>query len=217
MNLTILTQYYPPEIGAPQARLSELARRVSDRGHAVTILTAMPNYPTGRIYAGYGGLLRRETCEAARIIRTAIYPTQEASFLRRMLNYFSFVSTSAVLGSFALPRTDYLMVESPPLFLGLSGMWLSLVRRARMIFNVSDLWPASAVHLGAIKESSLSYRLAAWLERACYRQAWLITGQSRSILHDIEQRLPGSKTYHLSNGADVSRFHPNCRTPEAQA
>ena len=58
MNLVILTQYYPPEIGAPQARLSELALRFKKRGHRVTVLTAMPNYPLGTIHKGYGGLFR---------------------------------------------------------------------------------------------------------------------------------------------------------------
>ena len=60
MRIAFLTQYYPPEIGAPQGRLSALARAFQRAGHEVTVLTAMPNYPSGRIHAGYGGLVRRE-------------------------------------------------------------------------------------------------------------------------------------------------------------
>lgn len=217
MNLTILTQYYPPEIGAPQARLSELAQRITAHGHRVSILTAMPNYPKGKIYEGYGGIIKRESTGGIRIIRTSIYPTQKASFIQRMSNYLSFVGSSALLGSFYLPKTDYLLVESPPLFLGLSSWWLSFVRRSRIIFNVSDLWPESAARLGVIQKGSLSYRISENLEALCYRFAWLITGQSRSILSSIQERFPKRRTYHLSNGADIQKFHPNRKTSEARS
>ncbi|MBN1964877.1 MAG: glycosyltransferase WbuB, partial [Anaerolineae bacterium] len=91
MHFAMLTQYYPPEIGAPQARLSELAAHFVAAGHAVTVLTAMPNYPTGKIQAGYGGLLRRHEQDGVHVMRSFIYPTQKADFARRLLNYFSFV------------------------------------------------------------------------------------------------------------------------------
>lgn len=206
MNLIILSQYYPPEVGAPQTRLSELARLMVQKGDSVSVLTAMPNYPTGRIYAGYGGLFRRECLNGVNIVRTFIYPTQKTDFLRRLTNYFSFVITSAVLGTFLLKPSDVLLVESPPLFLGLSGVWLSFVKRARLIFNVSDLWPESAVQLGILRRNSLFHTVSSWLEAFCYRRAWLITGQSRSIIDDIRQRFPDCRTYHLSNGVDTNRF-----------
>src|SRR5687767_12026368 len=132
MDITFLSQYYPPEIGAPQARLSELAAHFMRRGHLVTVLTAMPNYPTGKIHDGYRGLLRREIQDRVNVIRTMIYPTQKTDLTRRLTNYLSFVFSSATLGSFLLHRCDYLLVESPPLFLGLSGLYLSRLKRARM-------------------------------------------------------------------------------------
>ncbi|MCA9501085.1 MAG: glycosyltransferase WbuB, partial [Nitrospira sp.] len=84
MHLIILTQYYPPEIGAPQARLSAIARHFVQRGHLVTVLTGMPNYPQGKIFPGYGGFIRRETYEGVEVIRTFIYPTQKADFFHRL-------------------------------------------------------------------------------------------------------------------------------------
>lgn len=206
MFITFLTQYYPPEIGAPQARLSELALRFAREGHSVTILTAMPNYPTGTIHAGYGGVVRREKLNGIEVIRTFIYPTQKADFVRRLTNYFSFVLSSAVFGAFLLRRTDYLLVESPPLFLGVSGVWLSWLKRARLIFNVSDLWPETAASLGILQRDSTAYRLSAWLEGVFYQRAWLITGQSKSILSDITRRFPSRAVYHLSNGVDTAKF-----------
>lgn len=76
----------------------------------------MPNYPQGKIFPDYGGLARREQLDGVDVIRTAIYPAQKAGFLPRLANYFSFVISSASLGSILLPRPDYLFVESPRFF-----------------------------------------------------------------------------------------------------
>lgn len=216
MRITFLTQYFPPEMGAPQARLSELAQRFVRAGHEVTVLTAMPNYPTGQIYPGYGGVFRREEFNGIPVLRTAIYPTQSIGLLKRLLNYFSFVLTSMVVGALYLKQTDYLLVESPPLFLGISAVVLSRAKRAKLIFNVSDLWPESAIRVGAIKQGSISARVGAWLERWCYKQAWLVTGQSRGILQSITERFPRVKTFHLSNGVDVRKFRPDIANSDAR-
>ncbi len=217
MHLIVLTQYYPPEVGAPQTRLSELAQLIVRSGHTVTVLTAMPNYPAGRIHQGYGGLLKRERREGANVIRTFIYPTQKATLVHRLTNYLSFVLSSALFGSLLLKRADYLLVESPPLFLGLSGLWLSRLKHARMIFNVSDLWPESAVRLGVLRPGSMTFRLSAWLEAICYRYAWLVTGQARTILESIRERFPRCRTFLLSNGVDTHRFVPDDRNHRSEA
>jgi len=145
-------------------------------------------------------------------------PTQRTNYAHRLANYFSFVGSSAAIGAALDPgRSDYLLVESPPLFLGMSGAWLSRVQRARLIMNVSDLWPESAVRLGVVREGSLVHRASARLERWCYRRAWMISGQSREIVADIEARVPGCRTYHLSNGVEVSEFGPEHAGPDARA
>lgn len=215
MKMVFLTQYFPPEIGAPQARLSEIAKWMVQHGHDVTVLTAMPNYPGGRIYPGYGGLLRREWDKGVRVIRTAIYATRRTGRVWRLANYFSFVLSSLLVGSWFLKRADYLLTESPPIFLGISGYVLSRWKRARWIFNVSDLWPESAVHLGMLREGA-ALRMSNALEASCYRHAWLVTGQSRSILQSIHERFPRVQTFHLSNGVDTERFRPDCATLAAR-
>ncbi len=209
MHILIHTQYYPPEMGAPQARLSELARGLVARGNRVTVLTAMPNYPTGKVFPGYGGLMKIENQDGVRVIRTAIYPTKKTSFLPRLASYFSFVFSSLIFGLLFAGKPDYVLTESPPLFLGISGLILSRLKRARWIFNISDLWPESAVHLGVIDRQGLGFKFSAWLEAFCYRNAWSVTGQSRTILADIQERFPDVLTFLLSNGVDVELFHPN--------
>jgi len=189
-----------------------MAREFVRRGHEVTVLTAMPNYPSGRIHRGYGGLFRREQRDGVTVLRSFIWPTQKADFPRRLANYFSFVVSAAGCGSVSLHAPDYLMVESPPLFLGLTGVLLSWLKRARMVFNVSDLWPESAVRLGLVRRDGATHRLGAALERFCYREAWLVTGQSREIVSNIAARFPWCRTRHLPNGADSEVFRPDRAT-----
>lgn len=217
MRLVILSQYYEPEIGAPQRRLSSLARYFASAGHEVTVLTAMPNYPTGKIHAGYGGWMSREAATDIDIIRTFIHPTQSAKLIPRLLNYFSFVCSSAICGTCVLKASDYLFVESPPLFLGIAAMWLSRLKGSKLIFNVSDLWPESAVQLGVVNRGSFSHRLAQRLEALCYQNAWLVTGQSKGILADVKSRFASVRTFLLSNGAETGKFAPDCWTAEARS
>src|SRR5262245_47998598 len=91
MRILILTQYYPPESGAPQNRLSDLARRLTNFGHTVLVLTALPNYPQGQIFGAYRGrVLVKEQVEGIPVIRTWIYATRRSGFVARILNYLSF-------------------------------------------------------------------------------------------------------------------------------
>jgi glycosyltransferase involved in cell wall biosynthesis len=208
VQVMLLTQYYPPELGAAQTRLSELAAHFLQRGHSVTVLTSMPSYPLGAIYPGYGGLLRREVVGGVNVIRTFIYPTKKVRFVPRLANYFSFVLSSAVVGSFLLNSVDFLIVESPPLFLALSGFWLSRLKGARLIFNVADLWPQSAVQLGLLRSRFALY-LSRLLEAFSYRKAWLITGQSKGIIASISERFPQCPIFYLPNGVNPQRFQPS--------
>ncbi len=213
MTFIIHTQYYPPETGAPQGRLSELAERLVLNGHEVTVITALPNYPIGKFYPGYGGLLRREMRNGVSIIRTWIYPTKSVKLIPRLSNYFSFVFSSLILGAALLPRADFLFTESPPLFLGIAGYLLSRLKGARWIFNVSDLWPESAVRLGVVGKG-LSLTLSEHLELFCYRKAALVSGQSKEILKGVTMKAPKTLTYHFSNGVDSGRFTPEMRSVE---
>jgi len=216
MRFIIHTQYYPPEIGAPQNRLHELAILLKRKGIDVTVLTAMPNYPRGCVYDGYGGFLRIESLDGVKVIRTAIYPSQSARFLPRLLSYFSFVFSSLIGGVWKIGKADFILTESPPIFLGLTGLLLSRLKGARWIFNISDLWPESAAELGVVSRGGLAYRLSSVLERFLYRQAWFVTGQSRTILKNIQRRFPGVCTYHLSNGVDTVFIHPKSELTEDQ-
>ena len=206
MHILILTQYYPPETGAPQNRLSDLARRLARSGHDLTVLTAMPNYPRGEIFEEYRNrFLVKENHGDIKVIRTWIYATKKKTFVRRLLNYFSFVVSSFAFGIWKIGSPDIVIVESPPLFLGISGFMLSLCKNAKLVLNVSDLWPDSAVAMGVLSNNAL-IRVSRSLEEFLYRRSVLITGQTRGIVDNIQLRFRNKDVALITNGVDVAAF-----------
>ena len=206
MRFLILTQYYPPETGAPQNRLSGLARELKAAGHEVCILTAMPNYPSMEIHERYKG--KKYVCEQFENIdvhRSWIYVSKNRSVISRLLNYFSFTFSSMFYAGRIKGDFDYLMVESPPLFLGISAWWISKRKKAKMVFNVSDLWPESAEKLGVITNRTF-LKMATILEEWLYKKAFMVTGQTQGIVADIKKRFPNQTVHWLPTGVDESIF-----------
>ena len=214
LRLLILTQYFPPETGAPQARLSESAVRLRERGVEIQILTAMPSYPLGRVFDGWRGRwFMRDEWNGFPIVRSFVYPTKSPRALPRLLSYFSFVASSFLAGVFMVDRFDVILVESPPLFLGISGVALKLLRRARMVLNISDLWPESVVALGLYRRESVLVRLAAALEKQLYRVSHTVTGQSAGIVRGVLEVEPAARVVLVPGGVDCIVFSPERRDP----
>lgn len=207
MKLIILTQYFPPEIGAPQNRLYEIAVRLAKRGVDVQVLTAMPNYPKMEVEKEYRGKWYvKETMDGLTVHRAWIFVRKSKGIVSRLMNYFSFVFTSMWIGLFKLKKADYLFCESPPLFLGISALFLRSVKKAKLIFNVADLWPESAEKLGIITNKTL-LNVATRLEERLYKASYLITGQAQGIVKNIKDRFPQKTTYWLTNGVDISFYN----------
>ncbi|MDX1651669.1 MAG: glycosyltransferase family 4 protein [Brumimicrobium sp.] len=209
MKLLIITQYFPPEVGAPQNRLFELAQRLIKNGVEVHVLTAMPNYPVGEVFPEYRKKKYLfEELDGISVHRSGIYATSSKSILKRLRNYFSFVFSSYRKGGKHIKGNfDFVLCESPPLFLGISAYKLSKKFNAQFIFNVSDLWPESAEKLGLVS-NRFFLNLAYKLEKYLYKRADLVTGQTQGIVRNIEERYPDVKTYWLPNGVDLEYFNP---------
>ena len=207
LKVLFLTQYFPPETGAPQNRLHSLANYLSDFGAEVSILTAMPNYPKYEVYEGYKGKwYKKEQNDALTIYRSWIYVSKSKSVVPRLLNYFSFVFTSLWIGLVKVKKHDVIICESPPLFLGITAMLLSFFKGSKLVFNVSDLWPESAEKLDIISNKfllGLSYKLEALI----YKKAKLVSGQTQGIITNINQRFPLVKTHLIRNGIDTKQFN----------
>ncbi len=204
-RLCILTQYFPPEMGAPQARLSELGERLIDAGWEVEALTALPNYPTGKIFSAYDPRVPVvEQIGRIRTVRVPLY-TAKTGFTKRLRSYFSFVASAKRHGPRLCRRPDLLFVESPPLFIGYAARSLAKRWRCPYVFNVSDLWPESAIRMGVVKPG-LATRLAERLELSLYRHAAAVTGQSSEIIDSVRRRAAGTPTAVITNGVDPDRF-----------
>lgn len=208
MRLIVLTHYFPPEVGAPQARLFELARRLVAGGVRVTVVTGFPNYPTGVVAKGYRGrFAMREQMDGVNVLRTWVFATPNKGFAKRLLNHVSFALSSLT----ALRRSgpaDVIFVESPPLAMGLAVFAYSWIKRAPFVFNVSDIWPQSAIEMGA-----LSNRAAIWVaerfERSLYRHARRISVVTPGIVEKLAARgVPREKLFLLTNAVDTDLFRP---------
>jgi glycosyltransferase involved in cell wall biosynthesis len=203
-RLLVLTQYFPPEIGAAQTRLFELGQELSSLGWDVEVLTAVPNYPTGRVFDGYDPRKPvQEVIGPLSVVRVPLRPAQKG-FLNRLICYYSFVFSALRWGKKLCKKPDVLYVESPPIFIGLAAVSLSKYWRVPFVFNVSDLWPESAKSMGIVKNRVL-LNVAERLELSYYRRAALITGTADQIVSSVRQRSP-TPAEVITNGVDIERF-----------
>ncbi len=166
----------------------------------------MPNYPSMKIHPGYQNKFYfKEIIDGIEVHRAWIFVSTSKSIFMRLLNYFSFVFTSMLIGLVRTGPQNVIMCESPPLFLGMSAWLIKVVKGGRFVFNVSDLWPESAEKLGLVTNKML-LDLSQELEEFLYRSADLITGQTQGIVKNISARMPKADVYWIPNGVDVSYY-----------
>jgi colanic acid biosynthesis glycosyl transferase WcaI len=208
-HILFISYYYPPEKAAAAVCVSENAKRLAKMGHQVTVLTTVPNYPTGIVPSEYRGrIIQREVLDGVHIIRVWSYVSPNKGFLRRILAQLSFGCLAALLGWNAVDYPDVIIAESHPLFNAFSARLLAWSKRRPFVFMVSDLWPESAVQLGVLRNQVL-IRLAEWLEWSTYQRAslvWVVTEGIRNTL--IRRGLPPERIFLLNNGVDTTKFRP---------
>jgi len=210
MRILFLSQYFPPEPGAPAARVSELARSWVRSGHEVTVLTAMPNHPTGVIPPAYRGrALVRENVDGVDVVRTWIYAAPNEGRVKRSLAYASFALSAAAWGQWHAPPADLVIATSPQLLCACAGRIVAPLRRVPFVLEVRDLWPESIVAVGALPAGHPVVRGLTLVEEHLYRAARaivVVTDAFRDRL--VERGQPGAKIHVVKNGADLSRFAP---------
>jgi glycosyltransferase involved in cell wall biosynthesis len=214
VRVLIVTHYFPPETGAPQARLSGLAATWAADGDEVTVLTGMPNHPTGVLPQSYrGAVRRRERRDGYRVIRTWLYATPNEGVARKTLGHLSFAASSVVLGWRASGPADVVVVSSPAFFSILSGWLLARLKRARFVVEVRDLWPAIFVELGVLTNRRIIGMLER-LELAAYAAADQVVVVSEGFRADLLRRgVPPEKVHTIRNGVDLGRFTSVPETP----
>jgi glycosyltransferase involved in cell wall biosynthesis len=218
MRILLVTHYFAPEIGAPSVRLSEFASVWAKAGDDVTVLTGMPNHPTGVIQPSYRGRSRIvEHVDGFRIVRTWLYASPNKGFLKRTLGHLSFMVTSVLLGGRLSGPADVVVVSSPSFFSIFSGWVLARVRRARFVIEVRDLWPAILVELGLMKNGIL-IRSLEYAELAAYRAADAVVVVSDGFRQNlIDRGISADKLHVVRNGVDLDRFGSRPSDPVVRA
>src|SRR5580704_15125918 len=204
MKILYVSQYFPPEMGAPSARASELSRHWARAGHEVTVLTGFPNHPTGVVPLEYRDRFRRlvahEQIEGVNVVRTWLLPFPNRKAHERMLNYSSFCASAAITGLF-LSRPDVVIATSPQLLVALSGWWLARLKRVPFVFEVRDLWPESLTAVGLGGGDSVLYRSLSAIANFLYSRSdhiVVVTPAFKDVL--MKQRhLPASKISVIEN------------------
>jgi glycosyltransferase involved in cell wall biosynthesis len=209
VRVLIVTHYFPPETGAPQARLSGLAATWTADGDDVTVLTGMPSHPAGVLPPSYRrAVLRRERRDGYRVVRTWLYATPNEGVARKTLGHLSFMASSVLLGGRSSGPADVVVVSSPTFFSILSGWLLARLKRARLVVEIRELGPAIFPELGVLTSRPV-IRLLERLELAAYAAADQVVVVSEGFRADLLRRgVPSAKVHTITNGVDLDRFAP---------
>ena len=221
MKILYVSQYFPPEMGAPAARAAELSRHWAAAGHEVTVLTGFPNHPTGVVPPEYRRkfrrLVAREQTDGVNVIRTWLLPFPNRKAYERILNYSSFCASAASTGLF-LARPDVVIATSPQLLVALSGWWLARCKRVPFVFEVRDLWPESLAAVGVGDANSLLHRTLAGIAAFLYRHSDRIAVVTPAFEDYLVEhwRVPREKISVIENGVETSLFAPEPLTGGAE-
>lgn len=211
MHVLVVTDNFAPERNAPAIRTYEHCRRWVKAGAKVTVVTSVPNFPTGKVLAPYRNrLVQRETIDGIEVVRVWTYLAPNTAVIRRSLDFASFGLSGFIAG--LAQRADVIMATSPQLLAGLTGRVLALVKGRPWLLEIRDLWPDSIVALDMMRERHLLVRMLRAVENMLYRSAARIV-TTNSGLRDrlIARGVPGAKIGVVPNGVDAIQFSPRPR------
>lgn len=206
MHILFISDNFPPEINAPASRTFEHCREWVAFGNNVTVITCTPNFPKGKVYAGYHNKpYQVEYMAGIRVIRVWTYIAANSGTKKRVLDYLSFMVSSIVAGIF-IKKVDVIIGTSPQFFTACSAYVLSILKKKPWIFELRDIWPESIHTVGAIKNSR-AINILTMLELFLYRRATRIISVTHSFKKILIQRgIQEDKIFVVTNGVDLNFF-----------
>lgn len=200
LRVILLSQYFPPEVGATQSRMQSFAEHLADRGHEVTVICELPNHPHGQIPPEYDGVLvEDDRSNPYRVLRVRVLAHREKTQVTRMQFYLSYMAM-AVAAAPRAGKADIVVATSPPLFTGVAGAAIARMNRAPLVLDVRDLWPAAAISLDQIG-SKFAARASGGAEAWLYREATATTAVTHPFCEHIDRfRATGPSTAFIPNG-----------------
>ena len=208
MNILFLTDNFPPEVNAPATRTFEHAKVWVALGHKVTIITCAPNYPEGKVYAGYQNKwFQRENIDGINVLRVKTFMSPNSGTLKRILDYLSFMVSSFICGIF-VRKPDVIIGTSPQFFTVVSAWMLSVIKQRPFVFELRDIWPASFNAVGVRVNPFILYLLTK-LEIFLYHRASLIVAVTDSFRNELVRRGVNSrKITVVKNGVSLGQALP---------
>ena len=183
MKVLIVTQYFWPE----SFRINDLAVGLNEKGHQVTVLTGIPNYPDGHFFQGYGFFKNvRQDYHGVKVMRSPLVPRGKGGGFRLALNYLSFAFFASILAPFFCRRKfDLIFVYEPsPITVCIPALILKKIKSVPVMFWMQDIWPESLTAAGAV-ESRIVLKLFEFLVIMIYRGCDRILAQSRAFVPNI--------------------------------
>jgi glycosyltransferase involved in cell wall biosynthesis len=207
VHILFLTDNFPPEVNAPATRTFEHCQEWIKKGHQITVITCVPNFPHGKVYAGYKNkFYQSETVNKIRVIRVWSYMSSNSGFSKRVLDYFSFACMSFFVGIFQ--KHDVIIATSPQFFTTWSGWALSKIRRKPWIFELRDLWPESIKTVGAMKQGRV-IDLLEKIELGLYKSCNKVVAVTDAFKNNLITRgIRKDKIEVITNGSNMELFYP---------
>ena len=195
-------------MNAPATRTYEHCRQWVRDGHQVTVVTCAPNHPQGKVYEGYSNqIYQRETRDGISVVRVWTFVTANEGFLKRTLNYISYMCSAVILSLF-VPKADVVISTSPQFFNGLAGYVVGKLKRIPWVLEIRDLWPESIVAVGAIRNPAI-IKMLEWIEQFAYRKADRIVPVTDSFkTYMLGKGIEAGKITVVKNGVDLTQYTP---------
>lgn len=207
LDILVVSQFFAPEMGAPAARFHDFGKLLLERGHRITILTGLPNSPSGVIPDAYRGkLAMTETIDGIRVLRGWLFASPQLSKFTKAAGFASFAASASLQALLRRVRPDVVVATSPPPTVGVPGMLLSRRLGIPLVFDVRDIWPEAIAASGRLQSGAL-IRVLERLERAIYAASsavTVVTDGKRERL--IEKGVAAEKVHVIPNGVDLRRF-----------
>lgn len=200
MKILVVCQHYKPE----PFRVADLCESLTKVGHEVTVITGVPNYPEGNVYAGYENKQKRdETLNGVKIHRCFTIPRKHGVFFR-VLNYYSFSLSSRYYLSRLKENFDVVFVyQLSPVMMASGAMTYAKKHRKKVVLYCLDLWPESLI-AGGIRKDSFIYKIFLHISRRIYNRADTVLVASQSFESYFEEtiKISESKLQYLPQYAE---------------
>ncbi|OLQ86171.1 glycosyltransferase WbuB [Vibrio panuliri] len=210
MHILFLTDNFPPESNAPASRTYEHAVRWIKSGHEVTVVTGAPNFPEGKVFKGFKNKIYSVSrMDGIKVVRVKTYITANEGFVKRILDYMSFMFSGFFAGLFQR-KPDIIIATSPQFFCACAGWMLSVFKRKPFIFELRDIWPASITAVGAMNDN-IFIRALECIELFLYRRSSAIITVTHAFKRELVERgIVEEKIHVVLNGVDTKKYYPLC-------